>query len=464
MRRTGVWVSVFRNSIIHQFFSDFLQPLRDFRTCSTRVGKQRVSPFYHGLLFICFWEFLIGMGLLVISFTANNGFHRSIINIGTWHKHRRGISFTLILSFSSLTVTWCCCSWWRRRAGRRFGTMPLLFWRCHWSWRMRTGGRTLWQAWNQDKNEVLRVALYPNPVFNEMGFLTIDTFVGIPVSSQSFPSDNTAGVFSRTFTVKKISNSLTYTIASSCVCTSPLAVMTIVGLHDFVKVSISALFKSFLLIMCFDALESTTNSRSSSLRVDAGKHPFPKVRRILLFHAPLIFNTLLASFHAASRAACSCHSVSSWDRSSNFGALGLRSWSSPGQIFPSEGFWSRILVWRAIAFVNFTRWIGFRISVLFRRMDFGGVMSWNTQPNCRASDNRRWDDFCPNFLSLLLSGFPDRSWHWSEKGSRSCQSSFFSKATALLSSFFLDLFVGCSSTWRCAYEHFSAHRQQLLAL
>ena len=36
------------------------------------------------------------------------------------------------------------------------------------------------------------------------------------------------------------------------------------------------------------------------------------------------FNTLLASFHAASRAPCSCHSVSSWDRSSNFGALGLR--------------------------------------------------------------------------------------------------------------------------------------------
>ena len=29
-----------------------------------------------------------------------------------------------------------------------------------------------------------------------------------------------------------------------------------------------------------------------------------------------------------------------------------------------------------------------------------------------------------------------------------------SSATALLSSFFLDLLVGCSSTWRCAYEHF----------
>ena len=63
-------------------------------------------------------------------------------------------------------------------------------------------------------------------------------------------------------------------MASSCVCTSPLAVMTIVGLHDFVKVSISASLKSFLLIICIDAPESTTNSRSSGLRVDAGRHLF----------------------------------------------------------------------------------------------------------------------------------------------------------------------------------------------
>ena len=83
----------------------------------------------------------------------------------------------------------------------------------------------------------------------------------------------TAGVSSRTVIVKNTPY-LTYTVASSCVCTSPLAVMTIVGLHDFVKVSISASFKSFLLIICIDALESTTNSHSSGLRVGAGKHLF----------------------------------------------------------------------------------------------------------------------------------------------------------------------------------------------
>ena len=55
--------------------------------------------------------------------------------------------------------------------------------------------------------------------------------------------------------------------ASSCVCTSSLAVMTIVGLHDFVKVSISASLKSFLLIICIDAPESTTNSRLTFRRI-----------------------------------------------------------------------------------------------------------------------------------------------------------------------------------------------------
>ena len=132
-----------------------------------------------------------------------------------------------------------------------------------------------------------------------------------PFSSQSFPSDNTAGVFSRNSIVKNLSNSLTHTVASSCVCTSPLAVMNIVGLHDFVKVSISASLKSFLLIIYIDAPESTTNSRSSSLRVDASKHLFSESEKKVALSCSFILNTILASFHAASRAPCSCHSVSS---------------------------------------------------------------------------------------------------------------------------------------------------------
>ena len=104
-----------------------------------------------------------------------------------------------------------------------------------------------------------------------------------------------------------------HNVASSCVCTSPLAVMTIVGLHDFVKVStISAEFKSFLLIMCIDAPESTTHSLSSSLRFDgAGRHQFSEGEKNAASCFSFNFCIFLASLHAASRAHRSCHSVSS---------------------------------------------------------------------------------------------------------------------------------------------------------
>ena len=70
------------------------------------------------------------------------------------------------------------------------------------------------------------------------------------------------------------------------------AVMTIVGLDDFVKVSISASLKSFLLIMCIDAPESSTNSRSSGLRVDAGRHLFSEGEKNVALSCSFNFNTL----------------------------------------------------------------------------------------------------------------------------------------------------------------------------
>ena len=63
------------------------------------------------------------------------------------------------------------------------------------------------------------------------------------------------------------------------------------GLHDFVKVSISALLKSFLLIICIDAPESTTNSLSSGLRVDAGRHLFAEGEENVALSRSLNFNT-----------------------------------------------------------------------------------------------------------------------------------------------------------------------------
>ena len=125
-------------------------------------------------------------------------------------------------------------------------------------------------------NEVLCVALYPNPVWKWDLVLTVDPFIRESAFIAKLSKRQYCWRVFEDFHCEEFFQlfDLTYTIASSCVCTSPLAVMTIVGLHDFVKVSISALLKSFLLIMCIDAPESTTNSRSSGLRGDASKHLF----------------------------------------------------------------------------------------------------------------------------------------------------------------------------------------------
>ena len=99
--------------------------------------------------------------------------------------------------------------------------------------------------------------------------------------------------------------------------------------------------------------------RRTAIFNGAGRHPFSEGEENVVLRFSLNFRIHLAIFHPASRAFRSCLSVSSWDRSSNFGALGLRWWGSPGQINPSDGFWSRMSAWRTTALVNFTHRIGF---------------------------------------------------------------------------------------------------------
>ena len=97
---------------------------------------------------------------------------------------------------------------------------------------------------------------------------------------------------------------------------------------------------------------------------------FPMVRRMFLFHAPLILMLLPLFLPPETDPQI------------------LERWGCADEVHldnfcPSEGFWSRILIWRAIAFVNFTRWIGFCMSELFCKIDdnFGGSMSWNERRN-----------------------------------------------------------------------------------
>ena len=60
-----------------------------------------------------------------------------------------------------------------------------------------------------------------------------------------------------------------------------------------------------------------------------------------------------------------------------------------------------------------------------------------------------------SFLSWLLSRLTTGC------NTISCQSFFFNMTSALLASFFWDLLQGCSSTWRCAEEHFSPNLHPL---
>ena len=132
---------------------------------------------------------------------------------------------------------------------------------------------------------------------------------------------------------------------------------------------------------------------------------------MLLLFSPLIFRILLANFRT-------CHPSLPETDPQILEHWGYADEDHLAKSFPSDGFWSRMLAWHTTAFVNWTHWIGFRMFELFRKIDedFGGSISWNTQPNCRV---------------------------------------LFSIATALLSPLCLDLLLGCSSTWRCASEHFS---------
>ena len=82
--------------------------------------------------------------------------------------------------------------------------------------------------------------------------------------SQSFPSERTASASSRSITVTNKSTSLTCTVASCLVCTSPLAV-TVVGLLDVLMVFNSPELRSFLLTIC--TLSSWIYHKLSFLRL-----------------------------------------------------------------------------------------------------------------------------------------------------------------------------------------------------
>ena len=118
-------------------------------------------------------------------------------------------------------------------------------------------------------------------------------------------------------------------------------------------------------------------------------------------------------------------------------------------IYPSERFRSQILVWHATTFVNLTRWIGFKIDD-----NFGGSISWTRNPIVV------WWSAHNKYVALRVTGHCKQRvapfYHASNTSSlrllHFCHHSFWT------------FLWGCSSTWRCAYEHFSPNLQSLMVL
>ena len=145
----------------------------------------------------------------------------------------------------------------------------------------------------------------------------------------------------------------------------------------------------FLLIICIErAGVDNKFPFFSGLRVDAGKHLVSEGEKntafIFLFWFYNTFGQPPRCFTGPSLLPL-CLLLSPILKFWSVGAALMRfTWANISE----RRILSRILLWRAIAFVTFTRWIGFCMSELFRKIEvnFGGSMSWNTQPNCRVLD------------------------------------------------------------------------------
>ena len=295
---------MFRNFIIHQNFPEFLQPLWDLRI-------QRVSSFYRSFLFISFWGF-IGSGF--IRFTW------SIIN-RSWEM---SLLFPSFLSRIWISVTvgeedqdeeddeeWLSCL----EGVFDVDEDP--------EDELDKPGTTIGMKFSVLQS--IRI-----PFLMRCGCLTIDPFVGMSVFIEKLSKRQYCRRVIEDFHSQEY---IQFFDIHRCLF---MRLHFSTGGHDYRR---STRFRqnihfSITQVLFFDHVHwrSGVDNKFSFLKFQRWCTYFPKVRRMLLFSCSFNFNTLLESFHAASRPPCSCHSVSSADRSTNFGALVLRSWGSPGQM------------------------------------------------------------------------------------------------------------------------------------
>ena len=191
---------------------------------------------------------------------------------------------------------------------------------------------------------------------------------------------------------------------------------------------------------CIDAPESRTNSRSSGLRVVAGKHLFSESEKNVALSCSFNLNTHLASFHAASRAPCSCLLLRPVVKFWSVGATLMRfTWANQSE--------RRIMIMvsnfsvMCNSFCEIYTSDRFRMSELFRKIDedLGGSNCWNTQPNCRVFDESYTTglpvlsyDSCFFNMATALWSHPFQTFCWAVLDLAMCIGALFSKSATTL--------------------------------
>ena len=267
---------MFRNFIIHQIFSEScsLYGISEYNGSERSFNNTSLRSFCGSFLF--FLEFY---------WLDNIGSPRCLINLN-WHKCRRDVTLTSILSFSSLNFTYCR---WRRRAGRRCWVMTLLSWKCPRSWWVRSRRRTWTSLESQKKTKSSVLQGIRIPFFNEMWFFDHSSIRrNIPFSSQSFPRRQYCWRVFEDF------HSQEYIQFFDIHCCLFMRLHFSIGGYDYRRTARfrQSIHSSITQVLFADHMHWRTgvDNKLSFLRFKSWCRQtpiFPKVRRMLLFLAPL---------------------------------------------------------------------------------------------------------------------------------------------------------------------------------
>ena len=254
MRRTCVCVSAFRNSLIHEIFSEFLQPFRDF-------GAKRVSAFFLGVFIF------IGFG--IFGWLGQQRVHPFFpFNMFTLDTDTGWKSIPLRSSLALVSLSFDSCGWWSGRdwRRRRMINLPCL------------EDVIDVEEWELEEELAEKPGTTIGMKFSVLHCIRNTVFLWDVVFDHWSIRRNARfhrKVF-RAITLLPCSPGLSLSRIYPILWHTQLLLLafalhhwrlTVVGLHDFVKVSISASLKSFLLIRCIDAPEAMIGSQKAEIKI-----------------------------------------------------------------------------------------------------------------------------------------------------------------------------------------------------